>query len=160
MSALLYSGILLVSFYTKQRSIHTVDDRYKLPTGTQRLGRGAALQEGRHVILYARAKTGELDRLIIRLRRFAKAAGLGVNEEYVEEGKPAEAYAAALRHLTQDTSHECGLLIADLDALGANQREVRSQVAALRELDVTIYEAESGAIINWVSLREEDHANA
>ena len=28
------------------------------------------------------------------------------------------------------------------------------------ELDVTIYEAESGAIINWVSLRLEDHAIA
>jgi hypothetical protein len=135
-------------------------DRYKLPTGTPRLSRGAALQEGRHVILYARAKPGELDRLIDWLRRFAKAAGLTINEEYTEEGKPAEAYAAALRHLTQDTSHECGILIADLDALGVNPREIRSQVAALRELDVTIFEAESGAILNWVSLRVEDQTNA
>src|SRR5690242_9559342 len=111
-----------------------MDDRYNLPTGPhrQRAGQSPASEEGRKVILYARADPGELDRLTARLRRFAKDARLEVVEEYTEEGKPAEAYAAALRHLTHDTSHECGLLIPHLDVLGANRREVRSQVAALR----------------------------
>ena len=136
-----------------------MDDRFKLPTGPHRLRPGAAPQEGRRVILYARAKAGELDRTKDWLRQFAQAARLDVVEEYAEEGKPNEAYAAALRHLTDDTAHECGLLISDLDALGVNRREIRSQVAALRELDVSIYEAESGAVITWVSLRDEAETN-
>src|SRR5689334_7594013 len=63
----------------RSKGVPHMSDRYKLPTCTPRLGRGAALQEGRSVILYARANSGELDRLIDWLRRFAKAAGLTIN---------------------------------------------------------------------------------
>ena len=65
-----------------------MDDRFKLPTGPHRLRPGAAPQEGRRVILYARAKAGELDRTKDWLRQFAQAARLDVVEEYAEEGKP------------------------------------------------------------------------
>jgi hypothetical protein len=138
-----------------------MEDRFNLPTSSRRPNhRDEEAQphsgERQPVILYIRAKGEDLDPLLHKLRKFAEYGHLQIVEEFVEEGRLSDAWNAASRHLSVDTAHDCGLLIPHLDVLGANRREVRSRMAALREMNVTIYEAEAGAKITWVNIQVSD----
>lgn len=125
-------------------------ERHKLP-GTPALMPGQLReQRPKKVILYASSAAGDLDDAVAALLRFTNYVGLEPTAQFTEEGKTGEAFQAAYRELAKDTSHECGLLVPHLGVLGTNRRSVRGRMAALRELGVTIYEAESGAVINWV----------
>lgn len=130
-------------------------ERDNLPMGPLRLDGGRRRDAAQKVIAYARATPGALEPMLDAMRVFARFGGLEIVEEYSEEGKVGEAFSAAFHQLASRTDCECCkccILVPHLNVLGMSPQEVRGRMAALRELDVPIYEVESGAVISWVSL--------
>lgn len=108
---------------------------------------------GKPVVTYVRAQDEEIEAKQTLMREFAKQHDLWIVEEFSEQGKFGEAAAVMFRWLAEnpEKADDCGIIVPRLGALGQNERMIRAVLAAYRELGITIYTAETGAIIQWAA---------
>ncbi len=106
---------------------------------------------GKCVVTYARTNAGSIEQMQRRMRAFADEHGLHIEEEFADDGSIGEAITAMFRWMSSnpEKADDCGIVIPNLRVLGSNERMIRAVLAAYRELGITIYLADTGAVVAW-----------